>query len=318
MSMPTHYDPLRALGPDTALLAVLSAFEKRGHDDPAAAWRALTSTWNWAAPLPTGFPGTDRTGTPAVRPVSGGYTLSGHWRLPSAADAAPWVALPLADGRRSCAGTAAERNAADLFVMPARNLRTTGMLPRGRGDSHPASGLVSRATDAYVAVDVYVPVGFATYTTGKPLFASDAAFHWTAIAALALGAARRTTDALAGSVPGAAPPHPPAAPAGQAVELAAVLHDERSSLAATVHDLPAARDVLPQAMEARLAQQVRQVAIVVQHVLTEAYQQILSGDTMGDRHDLVSIIETSSPILQQARRATEILPPVDNTPLRKG
>ncbi|MFE9356350.1 hypothetical protein ACFYPB_19640 [Streptomyces olivaceoviridis] len=276
----------------------------------------MTSTWNWAAPLPAGVPSTDRIGTPAVRPVPGGYILSGRWRLPSAADAAPWVALPLADGRWPFAGTAAEQNGPDLFVVPAKDLPATGRLPGGRGDSHPASGPASRAADVYVPVDVYVPDGLATYTTGKPLFASDAAFHWTAIAALALGAARRATDALEGSVPGATP-HPPPASIGQAAELAAVLHDERLSLAATVHDLPAARHVPPQVMEAGLAQRVRQVAIVVQHVLTQAYQQILSVDTVGDRHHLVSIIEASSPILQQVRYAADILPPADRTPLRE-
>ncbi|CAM5603190.1 hypothetical protein GCM10010345_68880 [Streptomyces canarius] len=318
MSMSTHDDQMKAVGPDSTLVGVLSAFEKYGHDDPAGAWRALTSTWNWAAQLPTGVPGTDWTGTPAARPVSGGYTLSGHWRLPSAAEAMPWVALPLAGGRRSSAGTDAEQNGPDLFVVPAKNLLTTGGLPSSTGDSRPASGPVSRPADVYAAVDVYVPVGFSTYTTGKPLYASDAAFHWTAIAALALGAVRRMTDALAGSTPGPTPPHPPAAPAGQAAELAAVLHDERLSLAATVHGLPTARHVLPQVLKVRLAQQVRQVATVVQYVLTEVYQQILSVDTVGDRHDLVSIIETSSPILQQARFAAEILPPAASTPLRKG
>ena len=315
MPMPTHDDRVKALRPDSALLRVLSALEEYGHDDPAGAWRALTSTWNWAAPLPTGVPGTDGTGTPAARPASGGYTLSGHWRLPSAADAMPWVALPLADdGHRPCGGADGGQNGPDLFVVPAKHLLATGRLPSGSGDSSPASG----PADVYAAVEVYVPAGFATYTSGEPLCASDAAFHWTAVAALALGAARRMTDALAGSVSGTTPPHPQAAPAGQAAELAAVLHDERLSLAATVYGLPAARHVLPQVLKARLARQLGQAAVVVQHVLTEVYQQVLSVDTRGDRHDLVSIIETSSPILQQARFAAEILPPVGRAPLRKG
>src|SRR5690348_6040709 len=98
MSMSTHRDPLKTVGPETRLARVLAAFEEYGHDDPAAAWQALTSTWNWAAALPTGTPGTVGPGTPTVQPAPGGYELSGRWRLPSPSTSAPWVALPLATG----------------------------------------------------------------------------------------------------------------------------------------------------------------------------------------------------------------------------
>ncbi|MFH8625902.1 hypothetical protein ACH4A8_29115 [Streptomyces vietnamensis] len=99
-------------------------------------------------------------------------------------------------------------------------------------------------------------------------------------------------------------------------ELAAVLHDERLSLAAALIGCPAARDDLPPDVEERLAARTRQAASVVHHVLAEAYQHVLALGGNSDRHPLVAVIEAGTPILQQARYATELLPP-DRTARRK-
>ncbi|MBZ9641846.1 hypothetical protein [Streptomyces sp. PSKA30] len=210
MRTSTYGDHPKLLGPDTGLARVFAFFEAEGHSDPAGAWQALTGTWNWAAPLPTALPRTDVPG-PVARPAPGGCALSGQWRLPPydpCDGTGPWLALPLAPVRDG---------GPDLFVVASK------VLPGDVG-----AGSVFRLED------MYVPAGFVTHSAGEPLRCGDAPFFWTAVTALALGAARRMTDALAAPSTAAA-----------AAELAAVLHDERLSLAATVHAAPSARQGLP-------------------------------------------------------------------------
>ncbi|MFJ7495105.1 hypothetical protein ACIQZB_28675 [Streptomyces sp. NPDC097727] len=313
--MSTHGDPLKTLGPATGLAQVFASFEPHGHADPAGAWRAFTGTWNWAAPLTAAVPRTGLPRTPVVRHASGGFALSGLWHLTLHEGTGPWLALPLAAGERRSeqeSGRGVARPGADgpdLFVVPAKSLPGAVLGPAGDQDA--SSGPVFRLAG------VHVPTGFATHTTGTPLRAQDAAFLWTTVAALALGAARRMIDVLAGRTPDADTPREPVAPAVLTAELAAVLHDERLSLAAALHGAPAARHGLPPALEERLAAQVRQVANVVHHVLAAAYEYALTAGGHGDHYPLVSIIEASSPILQQARYATELLPPDDRTSRRK-
>ncbi|WP_031010197.1 hypothetical protein [Streptomyces sp. NRRL F-5727] len=337
MSIPTQGFWSRTLGPETGLAQVLESGERQGHRDPAAAWQVFTRTWNWAAPLTTAVPGTtaaSHTGTTAVphtgaaaasrtataavsrtglprppeaRPVTGGFALSGQWRLPRHGTTGNWVALPLMDGPRERAqGTAGP----DLFVVAAGSLAglTT---PDGGEDRSAPSGRLLRLAGAHV------PAGFATYTTATPLSAEDAAFLWTAAGALALGAARRMTDELPGAT--GAGGLGEAGPSGALrAELAGMLHDERVSLAAVLHGAPAARTGLPEGLEERLAARAGRVAQVVHHVLAAAYQQVLAEEGGAGGHPLMSVIEAATPILQQARYATELLPPDDRTSRKEG
>ncbi|MFF9502207.1 hypothetical protein [Streptomyces sp. NPDC014656] len=314
MPTPTHGVPPRTLGPESGLAQVLESGERQGHRDPAAAWQTFTRTWNWAAPLTTALPLTTavpRTGlpglsrTPAARPAAEGFALSGQWRLPRRGTPANWVALPLADGSRAHAHGAA---GPDLFVVTGGSL--TGAAPAGGDDRSAPSGPVLRLAGAHV------PAGFVTYTAATPLTGGDAPFLWTSVAALALGAARRVTDELPGAT-GAGGPWETGAAGALRAELAGMLHDERLGLAAALHGAPAARAGLPAGLEERLAARAGQVAKVVHHVLAAAYQQVLAESGGAGGHPLVSVIEASTPILQQARYATELLPPDDRNPRRK-
>ncbi|MCW8384622.1 hypothetical protein [Streptomyces justiciae] len=266
---------------------MLAACESAGHADPAGAWQALTRTWNWAASLPAAVCDADFPGATA-RPTPGGFSLSGLWSLPAPEETGPWLTLPL---------PATQTGEPDLFVVAAK------ALPRESGP-----GRVVRLDD------LYVPGGFATHAAGAPLREKDAAFLWTAVTAVALGTARRVTDVLAAPYAGgvASTPH-----AAAAAELAAVLHDERQSLAAALHEAPSARQGLSAARLERLATLVPRAGRAVQHVVAAAHEYALTTDWSGAQHPLVSLIEAGSPILQQARYTTELLPPRDRTSPRK-
>ncbi|MGP4046967.1 hypothetical protein [Streptomyces sp. 2A115] len=290
-------DHPKLLGPDNGLAGVFAFFESQGHSDPAGAWQALTSTWNWAAPLVTavpraGFPG------PVARPAPGGFRLSGLWRPPSDHGTGPWLALPLAPVRSG---------GPDLFVVASK------VVPAAVEDGGTRS--------VFRLEDVYVPAGFVTHSAGVPLRAGDAAFLWTAVAALALGAARRMTDVLAAPAtdgPARAQRQGPVSSTAVAAELAAVLHDERLSLAASLHGAPSARQGLPASDEERLAAHVGRAGSAVHHVVAAAYEQTSASGGSTGRHLLVNLIEDCSPILQQARYATELLLPHDKTSSQEG
>jgi hypothetical protein len=294
MTTSTYGDHPKLLGPDTALARVFAFFESEGHSDPAAAWQALTRTWNWSAPLTTAVPRADSPG-PVARPTPGGFALSGQWCLPAHDGTGPWLVLPLAPARYSTA---------DLFVVAAK------VLP---------GGLTGGTGPAFRLEDVYVPAGFVTHSAGTPLRAGDAAFLWTTVAALALGTARRMTDVLAAPAAGGAAdaPRRPVPSTAVAAELAAVLQDERLSLAAALHGAPSVRQGLPASVEERLAAHVGRAGNTVHHVVAAAYEQALASTWSGGRHPLVNLIEAGSPILQQVRHATELLPPHDRTSPRK-
>ncbi|MER6165567.1 hypothetical protein [Streptomyces violaceorubidus] len=316
----TQGDPPSEPGPGTGLGRVLTAMEPRGHADPAAAWRAFTGAWNWAAPLTAAAPGPGLPGAAAVRPAPGGFDLSGVWHLPPGEAAGPWLALPLASADHGCGARASVGAASgaddcpDLFVLPARTFE--------RRSPDTAGGPDGPGPTVLRLEGVRVPTGLATYTAGTALRAQDAAFLWTAVAALALGAARRMTDVLAGQDARVRTPGPglwaEAGPAPLvAAELAAALHDERLALTATLHGAPTAREGLPPALRERLAVRVRRLADTVHHVLAAAYDHVLLDDRDTGRRPLVSVLEASSPILQQVRYATELLPPHDRMSLRK-
>jgi phosphoglycerate dehydrogenase-like enzyme len=238
------------------------------------------------------FPG------PVGRPAPGGFALSGSWRLPSHDGTGSWLALPLA---------AATGTDPDLFVVSSKVLPGAIRALPAVGDGQ---GPVFRLENAYV------PAGFVTRTTGGPLRAGDAAFLWTAVTALALGAARRMTEVLADPASGIGP-RGPVTPAAAAGELAAVLHDERLSLTAALHGAPSVRQGVAPSVEERLAAYVERVGDIVGQVVVATYEWTLTPDRGAGGHPLVRVIEESSPILQQVRYARELLPCDDRTSRRK-
>jgi len=297
---------LKVLGLHTGIARVFAFFESDGYSDPSAAWQAFTGTWNWAAPLTTAVPAGDLEPGPVVRPAMGGFTLSGVWRLPSHDGPGAWLALPLGGEQQQASATAAQ-SGPDLFVVPSKVLRNEVR------DGDDVTGRVFRLDD------VHVPTGFVTHSAGTPLGAGDAAFLWTAVAGLALGAARRMTDVLAGAAPNAASTAATwsVPPAATAAELAAVLHDERLSLAAAVHGAPSVRQGVPSSVGERLAPLVRQAGNAVHQVVASVYEHVLASGENSTRHGLVGLIEASAPILHQARYVTQLLPPDDRMSLRK-
>jgi len=306
-----HGDYRRAVGPDTGLPRVLDFFELDGYSDPSAAWPAFTRTWNWAAPLATAVPAEGSGVSPVTRPVEGSFALSGQWHVPpGGAGPGQWLVLPLTSTRRRDARSGAG-DTPDLFVV------TSEALPRalhGRCAVQDADG----AGPTFRLDGVRVSGGFATHSAGTPLGADDAAFVWTAVAGLAFGAARRLTDALAGLAPSAAVStgartrsRPPVAvsPAAAAAELAAMLRDERLSLAARLHGAPFAGRVDGSRAVESLAAQVRRASRLVHHVVAAAYERALPLTVDDGRDRLVHLVEESSPMLQYMRFAVELLPP---------
>ncbi|MET9879019.1 hypothetical protein ABZZ36_30955 [Actinacidiphila glaucinigra] len=278
-----HYPMV--VGPDAPLPKVFAFFESDGHFDPAAAWDAFTGTWNWAAPLTTALPRSEPPQPPA-RPAPGGFALSGRW-CPPCAGTGSWLALPL--------GTAPGEGP-DLFVVPSRAFVGVGRSVAAGGDG---AGPVFRIED------LYVPAGFVTHTTGTPLRDGDAAFLWTAVTGLALGAARRTVELLAGRHPGAGI-GAPAGSATVAAELAAVLRAERLNLAATLHGAPSVRAGSAPTLQERLVADVGRAGAAVLHVISAAYGHVLTSGP-ADQHPVVRAVEAASPILQQVRYVTELL-----------
>ncbi|MGW4601649.1 hypothetical protein ACWEOA_41320, partial [Streptomyces sp. NPDC004457] len=98
-----------------------------------------------------------------------------------------------------------------------------------------------------------------------------------------------------------------------AAELAAVLHDERLSLAAALHGAPSARLGLAPSAGERLAARVRRAGNAVHQVVASALEHALASYGYAGEHPLVHLLEASAPILQQARYATQLLPPDDGT-----
>ncbi|MFF4243517.1 hypothetical protein ACFYY2_03475 [Streptomyces sp. NPDC001822] len=292
-------------GPDAGLPRVLERLEHAGHRDPSAAWDVFTRTWNWAAPLATALPVTADGAGPVAQAVPGGFSLSGRWRLPAGVRS-DWVALPVPTEpwvERAAAGEGDR----DLFVLPERTLPR--VLPEGSGEpSH---------TPAFELTDVFVAAGLATHASGTALRAQDTVFFRTAVTAMALGAARRVTDALAGLPPDAGAGASPAAPTASAVELAAVLHDERTALAAALQGLPRSGGAVPSASEESAVTHLARVGPMVRHVVVAAYERALPSAGHHDGQALVRMVEDAAPILQCMRFAVETLPPLGKTNTRK-
>ncbi|MGW2458127.1 hypothetical protein ACWC2M_03685 [Streptomyces sp. NPDC001761] len=311
MTTSTHGDHLRVLGPDTGLAQVFAFYEVHAHGDPSAAWEAFTTAWNWSAPLATAVAGADVPDTPVALPAAGGgFTLSGRWHLPAHDGTGAWLALPLTGGERPSRPVMASPGGPDLFAVPSEVLR---------GAVHAVPGEAAGPGPVFRLEGVHVPTGFATHAAATPLRAADAPFLWTAVAAQALGAARRVTDALAApapasaSAPASGAARGPVRSATVAAELAAVLHDERLSLAAALHGAPSARLGLAPSAGERLAARVRRAGNAVHQVVASALEHALASYGYAGEHPLVHLLEASAPILQQARYATQLLPPDDGT-----
>ncbi|MEV5607467.1 hypothetical protein [Streptomyces sp. NPDC052225] len=249
MTAHVHGGPRTLLGPRAPLSRVLAFYEGLAHADPAASWQAFTTTWNWAAPLPAAEPDAGARQPSGVRPTPDGYRLSGRWHRPPSAARGNWHALRLAD---------------DLYVVPARLVE---------GASRPRTG--TDRTAAVRLTDLHVPTGLVTRTTATPLRAEHAAFHWTAVAALALGAARHVADTSG------------------TTEHAAVLHDARLGLAAALDET-----VTPSS-SARLADSVRRVSDAAHHVVAAVYTDALILDEITEPTPTVRLLEACAPILQQ-------------------
>ncbi|MFG2356891.1 hypothetical protein [Streptomyces sp. NPDC048521] len=305
MTTSTHGDHLQVLGPDIGLAQVFAFYEERAHGDPSAAWQAFTTAWNWAAPLTTAVPGKDDRDRPEARPaVGGGFTLSGLWHLPVHDGTGPWLALPLTVGERPSRPVTATPGGPDLFAVPSKALR---------GAVRAVTGDADVPGPAFRLEDVHVPTGFVTHAAATPLRAGDAPFVWTAVAAQALGAARRMTGTLAAPDTASGAARGPVPSAAVAAELAAVLHDERLSLAATLHGAPSARLGLPSSAEERLAARVQRAGNAVHQVVAAAFDHALASCGYAGEHPLVQLMEAGAPILQQVRYATQLLPPDDGT-----
>ncbi|WP_151477337.1 hypothetical protein [Streptomyces albicerus] len=295
------------VGPGTALAQVLRFYEREAHHDPSAAWRSFTTTWNWAAPLPAALP-TDH-GLTIARSVPGGFSLSGVWRMPWDARHARWLAVPLVDHRQRPRTEAAKRGP-DVFVL------SSNALPRPHRTVDD--------TDTYdptLPLDqVYVPGGFATSSAGTPLRSDDAAFVRTAVTAMALGSARRLTDALTAldQQVAASPVVSAMSPAAAAAELAAVLHDERLSLAVHLHGTSPGSPGAGPSPDGPLAASTRRASHMVHEVVAAVYEY--GAPFLGiEGHDsLVSLIESSTPVLQCMRFAVELLPPGNAASTREG
>lgn len=299
-----HGNYLRLVGPGTGLPRVLDFFELDGYSDPLTAWQAFTRTWNWAAPLAAAVPAEGPRVRPVARPVREGFALSGQWHVPPGANPGQWLALPLADTRRRDA-TGQAGDAPDLFVVVSK------ALPRALR-VHRAGNPAEDGTAPVLRMDhVTVPGGFATHSAGTPLRAEDAAFVWTAVVALALGAARRLTDTLAGLAPNAAasPGTRLMQPAAAASELATMLQDERLSLTARLHGAPVLGRNGGSVATESLAAQVQRASGLVHHVVAAAYERALPFTGQEGRHPMVRLVEETSPILQHMRFAVELLPP---------
>ncbi|MBQ0887100.1 hypothetical protein KBZ94_19510 [Streptomyces sp. RM72] len=236
----------------------------------------FTRTWNWAAPLTTARPAVEPGVRPAARPVDGGFSLSGRWRLTSHRPPA-WLALPLTAAGPT-PGSTADEGGWDLFVVPGR-----ARLLSGPSESRPPTGLLE-------LTDIYVPAGLATRRSGVPLRATDANFLGVAVTAMALGATRRLTDVLARLSDGNRSAAVPAA------ELAALTHDEQAALRSTLYGLRDASEVTAPAA-GPLARAVK----VARHVVAGAYEGAIAFVRHDGRHPLAYLVEAATPILQVTR-----------------
>ncbi|MFI5998394.1 hypothetical protein ACIBAC_41915 [Streptomyces sp. NPDC051362] len=156
--------------------------------------------------------------------------------------------------------------------------------------------------------DVYVPAGLATHAAGTGLRASEATFFRAAVTAMALGAARRITEALADLTPSRPAALPTElSPAASAAELAAVLHDARTALAAELHNMPGTDKAAGSLPEEPADSRLMRVGPTVRQVVAAAYEQALPAAGHYDGHPLEDLVEAATPTLQCMRFAMELM-----------
>ncbi|MGW7575894.1 hypothetical protein [Streptomyces sp. NPDC054765] len=289
--------------PGTDPAQVFEAYEDEGHFDPGAAWASFTADWNWAAPLPHAVAHSSPEGAPVARPVPGGYALSGRWCLPRETGAGQWLALPLAGLREAgCQNALAiPPDRPDVFVIASKRLpRTTG------GGLH-AVHFPADSDISFRLEDLHVPTGFATHASGTPLSARETSFLWTAVAGMALGAARRLTEELAMLGPSPAVDSLSSA-ATAAAELTALLRHERLGFTAELYNRPGLGQFISLAAREPLVDRVRRAAAVAHHVVTAAYERAIPFFTKDGDHPLESLVVDSAAVLQHLRATVDLLP----------
>jgi len=287
-----HRPSARRPAPPSPSPRLFEGYEHRGHADPAAAWTSFTMTWNWAAQLPRALPA-DRGGAVCL-PAEAGYLLSGTWQVTDDARKHRWLTLTTSSGPFTDRPSAADRP--DTFVIATRALpRPCGPVPE------------------VVRLDgLHVPAGFVTSSAARPLCDRDASFLWTAVTAMALGAARRLAESLPGLTASGAPladqPAFAVPPQSAAAQLGALALAEYAALTARLRDGTGASCARPAEFDEALAAQVRQAGLRVHQVAVAAYEYALS--VMGERgpRALESLLSDCTALLQHVRYTTEFLP----------
>ncbi|MCQ4213337.1 hypothetical protein [Streptomyces longispororuber] len=306
-------DPLGAPppdGPGSDRARVFAAHELHGHAAPGEAWTSFTARWNWAATLPHAVPTPHAGSAPAVRRVPGGFSLSGSWQAPRTTGRGRWLVLPLSSPRRPPdARIGAGHRLPDLYVVPS------AALPAPAGTALRDRAATPLAPDAPVRLDgFYVPAGRATYSGGRALHRDHAPFVWTAVAGIALGAARRLTREL--SAPAAHPsysscttvaaPQPNAMAAG----LGTLLRHERLGFTADLYNGPGLGRLIPLAARGPLPDRIARAAALAHHVVTAAYEHtaLLPADD-GELRHLEALLQDCAAPLQHLRSTVDLLSP---------
>jgi hypothetical protein len=247
-------------------------------------------TWNWAAQLPRALPA-DRGAV--CHPAEAGYLLSGTWHVTDEARRHRWLTLTAPSGRSADRPAAADQP--DTFVVATRALpRPSGPVPE------------------VVRLDgLHVPAGFVTGSAARPLGDRDAPFLWTAVTAMALGAARRLAESLPGLAAGAPladRPGFPVPPQSAAAQLGALTRAEYAALTARLRDGTGASCARPAEFDEVLAAQIRQAGVRVHQVAVAAYEYALSVTEGSGPGPLEALFSDCTALLQHIRYTTEFLP----------
>ncbi|WP_372346733.1 hypothetical protein [Streptomyces sp. KL116D] len=307
-------DPLGAPppdGPGSDLARVFAEHELRGHAAPGEAWSSFTARWNWAATLPHAVPTTRAGSAPAVRPVPGGFSLSGSWQAPRTAGSGPWLVLPASSPRQPPdAGIGTGDRLLDLYVVPS------AALPAPAGAALRDRAATPLAQDAPVRLDgFYVPAGRATYSGGRALHRDHTPFVWTAVAGIALGAARRLTRELSALATHPAyssrttAPAPAPQPNTMAAGLATLLHHERLGFTADLYNGPGIGRLIPLAARGPLPDRIARAAALADHVVTTAYEHTALLPRDGELRHLEALLQDCAAPLQHLRSTVDLLSP---------
>ncbi|MGY0021466.1 hypothetical protein ACVHNB_21210 [Streptomyces sp. YJ-C3] len=240
-----------------------------------------------------------------MRPVPGGFALSGGWRVPASAGLGPWLVLPLPRPGQGPDDTEADHRLPDLYVVPSRSLPASTGITGGCVNAPLAPGA------AFPLHGFFVPTGHASHSSGRALYGEHSSFVWTAVTGMALGAAGRLTGELA-ALGAAADSSRVAAtsalqPKAVATELAALLRHERLGFTADLHNGPGLGRLVSLAARAPLPDRVGRAAALVQRVVTAAYEHTVLFPAHDARHPLESLLLDSFAALQHLRSTVDLL-----------